>query len=109
MFEMSRSACSTAERHMLIWQLAYKMWLFGSKCAFPGRFVELIPVRIPIYITGIGADVIFSAGSKLRGGDFLPITELDSDMQLGFGVRNLLSEALVVLGLVRRKILRTSL
>ena len=84
-------------------QLAYKMCLFASKCAFFGRFVGLIPVEIPIYITDIGADVIFSAGSKLRAADFLPITEPNSDMQLGFGVRNLLSEALVVLGLVRRK------
>jgi hypothetical protein len=80
------------------------MCLFASKLALLGRFVELIPVKIPIYIlTGIGADVMFSAGFRLRLGDFLPITELDSDMQLGFGVRNLLSEALVVLGLVRRK------
>ena len=75
----------------------------ASKLAFFGRFAQLIPVRIPIYITGIGADVVFSAGFRLRVGDFLPITELDSDMQLGFGVRNLLSEALVVLGLARRE------
>ena len=79
------------------------MCLFASKFAFLRRFVELIPVKIPIYITGIGANVIFSAGFRLRVGDFLPITELDSDMQLGVGVRNLLNEALVVLGLVRRK------
>jgi len=49
------------------------------------------------------AEVIFSASFRLRQGDFLPIMELNIDMQLGSATENLLNKALMISGRIRRK------